>query len=232
MKRLTLFLLLSAMALSAKSADFLDSFSNYRYQIRTGLNISTTNTTYVSDSTMNQLIREAIVEVDSRLMPIRDTSYVLTTNGMSAVSIDTNIVGIIDAYWKKSDSLKSLLYAPKEQWYQFEIKTLLDQVDYKARPSYYDYMDGIIFLYPVPVFDNDTIILTTWRKVRFISDTTTLSSIPIRYRQAVLDCARYKVAFIKQHPLTEVYNRNYIESMKLLNSIYNSRGGAVEKTAP
>ena len=56
MKRL-FFLLTLLLATSVLSADYADSFSEYRIQIKNALGVEITNSTWVSDTTMNDMIR-------------------------------------------------------------------------------------------------------------------------------------------------------------------------------
>lgn len=223
MKRIVLIVSTVVLFLStAQSADLLDKYRDYRYAIKQALGIDTASTMY-ADTTLNQFIRLSQLHV-SPLIRFRQKEFsVITTYKQNRYTLDTMITGIEVVEWKKIDSVKSLIYAPKNSWYQLPVKQSKDEPEaYARRPSYYDYTDSLIFLYPVPIEVGDTIRILAWVKLPNVaSDSLALIAIPIEYRDAVLKYATYKTAQSRQHPLTEVvYKRDADEAIGILTRVY------------
>lgn len=215
----------------AYSADYADSFSEYRIQIKNNLNVKITNTTWISDSTLNDFIRASIIKV-SPIVRSNKTQFKFTTrNLIGSYSLDTTVVGVIDVAWSSNNYLKVMMYAPKSIWYTFENKSTIDGKDvYAKRPSYYDYIDGTLFLYPVPTTTGDTVVIDAYTKITSLSASDNLDDIPQVYRTAIVDYATYLAARSKQHPDRAMYYQNYLESVQLINQSVNRRGLSVEKS--
>jgi len=225
-----MFLFIMLFATSVWSADYADSFSEYRIQVKNALGVATTNSTWVSDTTLNDMIRQAVVAVGPIVRPKKETFSFVTTYQQGAYSLDTTVLGLITVYFEENDKIRTFLYTPKEKWYQlFPNDT---SKDYSIGPSYYDYIDDKLFLYPTPPVNGDTIKYEAYTKINSISALDSLSLVPQQYRTAVLDYVCYRVATLKQHPLTEVYYRNYQESISIINATLNRRGVPVEKSTP
>ena len=216
----------------AKPADFVDGLSEYRAQVKAQLGVSESSSEYVSDSVLNRLIRGAIVKVMPIVKANKEQFTIVTTANTGGYNLDSTVVGVLDVGWRKNDTLKSFLYAPKSKWYEFEVKTALGKDGYEKRPSYYEYIDGRLFLYPIPVISGDTIVVDAYTKLENISTASSLSGIPSYYRTAILDYVAYMVAMSKQHPLTDVYYKNYVESVQAINQRINGRGLSIEKVTP
>ena len=197
------------------SANYLDSFSSYRSQVKTALNVSTSDVTYLADTTLNQLIREGVNEIIPMVQAKKQTFSDTTLARKGAIALDSLAVGVRYVYWSKNDSVKTLLYVPKEQWYQLEVKILNvndKENPYNNRPSYYDYDESYIYLYPVPYITGDTIKYDAFSKIKNISAVTALSDIPVQYRNVILKYVIFKAAESKQHPLTQQFEKNYLTS--------------------
>lgn len=203
------------------SADYAETFAGYRSQIKSNLNINTSNTSYVTDTVMNQMIRQAVIMVNASLRPIKNRISITTTHRQGVYSLDTTVLGVIDVSWHKNDSVKSFLFKPKTYWYQGEVQSTFGKKGYDARPSYYDFIDDEIYLHPAPFVTGDTIIVTAWQKVQSISASDNLSTIPQQYRVPVVLYATYLVALSKQHPATAVYLENYRSSISAINRALN-----------
>ena len=224
------FLFVILLATSVWSADYADSFSEYRIQVKNALGVSTSNTTWVSDTTLNDMIRQAVIAVGPIVKSKKETFNIITTYQQAAYDLDTTVVGLITVYYEKNRNVRTFLYAPKESWYQI-FKDETDK-DFTSDPLYYDNIDDKLFLYPTPSKNGDTIKYEAFTKVNSISALDSLSTIPQQYRTAILDYVCYRVAVLKQHPLTDVYYRNYQESVSIINATLNKRGVPVEKDTP
>ena len=205
-------------------ADFCGSFGEYRTQIRRKMDISQTNTGYASDSTLNQFVREAVVQLVPIIKGYTKTAVVTTVYKDNSYSIDSTITNIESVEWSYNDSIKSFVYVPKSQWYQMEHKETGNKDGYEKRPSYYDFTDSYLYLYPVPTKSGDSIIITGTGKIASLAASDNLSNIPQKYRGAILNYAVYQLAKSKGHPLWESFYRDYVESVTMLT------GGKVETT--
>lgn len=213
------------MLCATVQADQLDKFRDYRYAIKQALGLDTASTMY-SDTTIHQNIRLAVLNVTPITQYRQKEFTFLTTYKQNRYALDTLIAGIIALEWKKLDSVKSLVFAPKASWYQLPIKQTKDEQEaYIRRPSYYDYTDSLLFLYPVPILVGDTMRILAWTKpVATAADSLSLTVIPIEYRDAVLKYATYMTAKSRQHPLTElIYKRDYDEAVAILKIVYGKQ---------
>lgn len=203
MKKLP-FLLICFMFLAGRAfgSDILESLADYRFTIRQQLNIPLSDTNQLNDSTLNNLVRlSAVLMVPSIKGDVFETTFV-TVRGVSRYRVDSLFIGVFHAEWNKGDSIKSFLYLPKQLWYEKEVTNLKAKQGYESRPSYYDYVQDLIFLYPPPHHYDDTIRVMGWKKVPPIATMNALTVIPVEYRPAVMSRALYMAARSIQSPLT------------------------------
>lgn len=221
------FLVLSLVLLgvAALAADYMDSFSAYRSQIRRALGVDVTNTTYLSDSTANEFLREGVMTVTPQIGGDRsiDTTF-RTAFWKSNYKLDTFTMGVRAVAISKNDTTKGLLYVPMSLWYQQEHKTTTGQQDnYLKRPSYWDYFDNTLWIYPPPTIAGDTLRIFTWKKPRYISDTTNLTALHPMARLAVLKYAIWQAAQARQHPMAGAFKSEY--DVALFNAKNTIDGG-------
>ena len=225
-----LFILLLLISGNVLSDDYANSFSEYRIQVKNAFGVRTDNSTWVSDTTMNDMIRQAVIAVGPIVRNKKETFSFLTVINQGAYDLDSTVLGLITVYYEKNDIIRTFSYAPKGHWREIFPKD--EKKDYILEPSYYDYIDDKLFLYPTPPVNGDTIKYEAFTKVNSISALDSLSLIPQQYRTAVLDYVCYRVAVLRQHPLTDVYYRNYKESIAIINATLNRRGVPVETSTP
>jgi len=238
MKRLLLIILLLVVCSSVQAArGHLDSLRNYEVQVKIYLNVDTTNTTYITTGALDHLIREAIITnmVLMRGDKTTDASKV-TTALQNTYALDTLMSGVSGVSWVKNDSVKSLLYVPREKWYEMEHKITVGQEDnYQRRPSYYDYDDDNVYLFPVPHIAGDTIEIAGWQRIGrlpgAVADDTTsaLIAIPQKYRAVIARYAAWLVADSKQHPSAAAFKNRWMELLSAINAATNP-GGISEPT--
>lgn len=213
MRRITiLFLVVAASGVMA--GQYLATFAQVRSEVKNSLNI--TGTTYVTDSTLNGFIREGIVTVNPILRGVKATSAFVTSVRQNTYNLDSLTIGIMSVEWAKGDSVKTLTYMPRHLWYERLTKTVFQEIEYAARPSYYDYTDNQIFLYPTPIISGDTIKVLGFKRITGIDTLTTLSAMPEAYRAAVYKYVLWRVAASKQHPMTQVYYGEYVAARDLI----------------
>lgn len=210
----------------ASAADFMDSFSAYRSQIRRKLGVDVTNTTYISDSTLNEYIREGVVMVAPLVKGDRAIRTVNVQYRRTDYTLDSLVTGVQSVTICKNDTVKALLYVPQNLWYQQEHRTTVGQQDgYLKRPSYYDYFDNTLLIYPPPTLLGDTIKINTWQKIGNISAVTSLTNLHPFARVAVLKYACWQAAQGRQHPMTGLFQQEYEKSLfDVSNSIDANTG--------
>lgn len=212
MKKL-LFVLLLLFTSSVSGADsYLDDFQHYRHKIRTALGMDTSSTAF-SDTTLNDLVRESIYHIiPTTQFRVREFSFATTyKNGKYA--LDTSIMEIIAVEWFELDSIKTMIYAPRNIWYSLPLKlTSTEANPYPSRPSYYDNTDSLIFLYPLPIKAGDSVRILASTQ---LGDTAINhpERIPIEFRNAVLKYTTYIAARSRSHPLTQIFWQEYQEAI-------------------
>lgn len=223
MKRITIIVFL-LLAHSAFASEWLSSFSQMRSLVRSALN--TSGTTYVSDSTLNEFIREAIVTINPQLRGEREVKSFTTSHSQNTYALDTLTIDIISVEWSYNDTIKSLVYVPRSQWGEQTHKETKDKSGYEKRPSFYDFTDSLIFLYPTPTKTGDTIKVLGVQRLTGMDTLTSLLAMPEAYRVAILKHVIWRLSSSKQHPLTEMYWQDDLSSRNSLSIIFRGVNGA------
>ena len=219
MKRLLICLVLLA---STASAGFLGSFSGYRTQIKNKLNIAVAATSPLSDSVLNDFVREAVVTNVPLMQGIKVKVIDTLVKRQNAYTLDSTLLYVKSVVWNKYDSVKSLLYLPQELWYSKEVKTTSGKKEYDRIPSYYDYDDTYLYLYPSPsVVENDTLEIRGVRRMGSISTLDSLVLIPEVYQTPILLYATYLAAQAISNPMTPLLKVEYEKSLANINAIMN-----------
>ncbi len=207
------------LAIPVWSADYADNFKQYRFQMKRKLGIDTSSVE-PSDTTLNQFVREAIIKVSPIIQSNKASFNFNTTFRSNSYSLDTAVTGILSVYWSKNDSIKTLIKAPMETWYTLlsaEESMLSGKSAWQNRPSYYDYRDGYIVLFPTPIRNGDTIRYDAFTKIKDISGPTVdLTTIPQKYRVAIVEYATYLLAQNLQHSAGTLIKQDFDESVSLL----------------
>ena len=221
MKKLLVLLILLLFCTTIQGADVLEVFQQYRHGIRQSLGLDTASAA-ISDTTLNEYVRRAVFQIIPLLKPRLIEDLIVTTANNNIYSLDTLTIGVSSVQWRRKDSAKSLIYAPREIWYQLSVNPNLASEEnlYNQRPSYYDYADSQIFLYPIPTIASDTFYIMSWYKLPTAFEKDSLFQIPVQYRLAVLGYATYLAGRSRQHPLTEIFYRDYQEIVAILKQAY------------
>jgi len=200
----------------------MDSFAEYRAQIRLSAGVTDTSTAFATDTVLNRFIRLSVVHVNNLLKTYKATTSAVTAYHDGSYALDS-VLGVIYVEWSKNDSLKALLYAPKNQWYQLGVQKIVDKSGYEQRPSYYDFVGGTLYLYPSPVIAGDTIMVTYRGKIGNVSAAASLTNIEQQYRTAVLAYATYRVALARQSPVVQFYKDDYAEAVVSLKEAVDGK---------
>jgi len=233
MKRIGYIIVLMLLPCLVHAGGFLGTIENYRDQIKRRLNVKTSSTAFISDTVANQFIREAVVTMMPAIRADKTVWTITTTYKQNAYSLDSTVLGISSVEWSKNDSVKSFVPVPRAKFYEMEHRETAGQKNgYDRRPSYYDYIDDQIFVYPPPTVVGDTIKIVGWQKVVNIDTATDLSAIPQVYRPAILTYSIYLIARRGERRDAEMFYRDYTNVVHLLNLSLNARGLPGVEVAP
>ena len=181
-------------------ADFALTMGDYRAQIKRRLNVDITNTTFMADSVMNQLIREAIITVNPQIAGVKVTKSIVTNYSQASYKIDSTVVDIAQVWWRSNDTVRPMIYTPMEKWGALTHQNTYGGDDpYLTRPSVFDMTDDSLYLFPTPS-QVDTVFYIGSQKITGISTKDTVLTVPQMYRIPILDWATYLVALSKQNP--------------------------------
>jgi hypothetical protein len=226
MKRLIILLVSVLGFSSAQAGDLLDSLSAYRYQMRRHLGVDTASTGYISDENANQFVREAIVTLMPVIRADKIDDTITTSYRQTDYSLDSTFLGVISVEWRKMDTIKALQYVPRGKWYDLKHNaTQGGKNPYLKRPSFFDYDDDYLYVFPVPTTTvADTIIVHGWRKLPSVMAASDLTAIPQAYRVPILHWAVYLVARAKQKPDVDRFFRDFMFVTKNANVALNQKG--------
>lgn len=202
----------------------LDSLRHYQRDMRRHLNVDTASSNYCTDAVAGTLIRESIMTLLPVIRGKKTTWSTATTYRQGTYSLDSAALGIAAVVWSLNDSLKSLVYVPKSKWYEMNHKSTSEKQDYLKRPSYYDYDDDNLYVFPVPTKAGDTLRISGWQHVAGLGAATDLSSIPQAYRPVILSYAVYLFARGKSKQNAEMFYRDLQFTITLANLALNSHG--------
>lgn len=226
-----LFAILS-IPLFATGADFLATMGSAREQIKWTLGYASTVTDGVlADTSLNQFIREGIVTVAPLVAGIKAEQSFVTSYRVNKYALDTATLTVVSVFWQKNDSIKPLHLVPIGQWGEQTHRTTSGKNRFLKRPSYYDWTDDNIYLFPSPTSPvADTIKIIAFQKVAGIAVAGTLDSLPQVYRLPVYKYALWRTAGALQHPLTNHYWQDYQQSLAGVNAALNTRGRVATDT--
>jgi hypothetical protein len=208
MKRLlfTILIMFMVTRTAVNAADFVLTLPDYRAQIKRRLNIDISNSVWMTDSVMNQLIREAIVTVLPTIEGVQTTKRFTTTPERMAYPIDSTVVSVYNVGWKAQDTVRWFQRIPMSRWSMLTNQNTYGGDDpYLERPAVYDLSDDSIFLFPIPTMSDDTILYMGTQKITNIATRDTINAIPQDKRIPILNYATYLVAVAKQHHMMDTY---------------------------
>lgn len=209
----------------ASAGDFLKTGADYRREIKNIFGVSIDNTTWVTDTTLNQLVRQAVVKVNPLMRGVKFKDTVVTNWQQSDYALDS-MIGVISVSWQKEDTIRPIVYAPLETWGSLQHQSTWGGDDpYLSRPTVYDVTDNQIMFFPPPT-QTDTIEIVGFRKVYGIVTTSDFSAIPQAYRIPVLYYAAFLVAQSKQHPGTDRMLNEYNKAVSDVLMALNRRANA------
>ena len=216
MKRLlVLFLILCS---GAQGAGLFDDFTSVNAQVRAKLGLAATDTVTISDTVIHQFAREALLTINVNFQGTvkRDTLY--PTFYENTYQLDSLTAEVITVWWENKDSLKSLIYLPKNQWYEQKVKLLKGKKGFEVRPSFYDVeiIDSatvLLVLYPTPVIPVDSTFIVSYVALTANIRTTASLSIRRNLQLAVVNYTAYLCALHLSSPKVETLYRDFMFSI-------------------
>lgn len=202
----------------------LDSTRNVRVAARRALGIDTTGGG-LSDANANYFIQEALV-MHNPLLHDNEVEWVFTTGfNEYQYSLDSNIIGISSVRFEKGDTVKALVPIPMSLWTTMPHQTTKGRGQNKEEswrlqyPSYYDWTDNYLFLYPVPTHKGslyDTIRVIGYRNIASVDTIVDLSYLPEKYRIAIKKYVVWQAALANSDPRTAAFEKVYGEQVTIL----------------
>jgi len=217
MKRLLFMFLI--LCCSTQAAGLFEDFTSVNAQIRGKLGLAATDTMTISDTVIHQFTREALLTINVNFQGTikRDTLY--PTFNQNTYALDSLTAEVISVFWQKQDSFKSLIYLPKNQWYEQKVKLLKGKKGFELRPSFYDVeiIDSstvLLVLFPTPVIVLDSTFIVSYLSFTpDIRNTTSLSALRRSLQVAVVNLTAYLCALHLSSPKAEMLYRDFLFSI-------------------
>ena len=189
-------IILLFLAFSANAADFLDGRGEVGNTVKQLLGYST-NADVLPDSIVLKWVKIAAIDVNTDVLAIHMTDTIYTTAYTEAYAVDS-MIAPLEVYCISKDSSYNMVRVRSSHsgslYTSFKILKSSGNV-WESHSPYYDWIDGRLVLYPVPVNTNDTIVVEGIRKIQNIeTDTSFVSQLDLHYRPAVLYRACYLTA--------------------------------------
>lgn len=207
MKRTLLIFLTCLLCVSVQAGnDYLDSFTDYDTAVRQALGLDPAGTVYIDTASVHQFTRDGVILLTPVLKAVQTQKTVITVRGINVYTLDTLQVGITSVVWSKGDSVKGLVPVPQTEWYKQTHTSCIGQEDpFLKRPSFFDFDDNKLFIFPSPVVAGDTIRINGYLKVPATDTLGTLriSDVKQRYRPVILSYVVWQAAKAVQSPSTQ-----------------------------
>lgn len=219
-----LFVLLIGSAFAADQT-FLADFDDCYRSIRLNHGYSEDNTDFATDSVLSWYLRQSVVEVACFVMGYEFDTSVITSQDVAKYGFgaSSDIWGISSVIWSKGDSTKALKYIPAQLWPDMEHQTCVGKQQYEARPSYYDWSDDYLRVYPAPNEDAETLIVNAYGLAEDVDTTSDMDSVRVYYRMAIVNHATWKLAIARSDPRADAFRLMYEESRNMAAAMRDRR---------
>jgi hypothetical protein len=188
-------------------AGMYEDFADCRVYMRTLLDVSGTT---LSDSTANMFLRDAAHSVNFELAAKKALLTDTLVRKKGTYKLDSFAV-IVSVDIKFNDTIKSLLYVPREKWSSQTHQSTFGAKGFLRFPSYFDWNDSLIFIAPAPFSSGDSIFFVGIRRLPISDSGGSLSYLSLEYRIAVVKYAAFLAARAKQHPMAGSFLQDYKE---------------------
>ena len=191
MKRIifTIMMLVCLSGLVKADGEYLDSSCVMIDQVRINLNLSHINETATDSIIMGYIYDGAIVSsAIAQSITLIDT---LTTSAYNHIlAYDTLLESIDDVVFFSRDSIKQVKWKDRDDWDDIDANNeyLNNTANFSDRlPTHYDWDNGYLFLYPVPVNTGDSLLIVGHaRPDNIILDSLFVRDIRVAHRPAIV----------------------------------------------
>lgn len=245
-KLIVLFLLL--FAINVQADEYVDDIADAVIRVKMNIGWATT-TDNVYDSVIAGYVREGLLLISMATKGNLLFDTVVTTQFTHFIAYDTLIEIVSDATFFNRDSIKQLLWVPRDQWENLEAvdNYLSLETEWDDRlPKYYDWNRGFLFLKDVPAISGDSILIIGFAKPSIIialfwdgdvsfSDTTdctdacdsvqylALMDIAVIHRPAAVYYATALLATRLGLPSAQMWDAKFKEYIQVMNATINRK---------
>jgi hypothetical protein len=207
---------------SVAADDFMYTKAGYTAQMRRKLGYAQSNIGALPDADAEAFIEEGVAFAMPLVRASKQIRMVVTSYQVNDYALDSTTLGVISVWWKSGSYFKALQHLPISEWDKVEHKTTSGQSDtLLKRPSYYDFSDSVLSLYPVPSVSGDTIRILSWNDIGNVVALDTLKAIPQQYRIVVLNYATWAAALSRSDVRAQGFYEALVSSVGALNSALN-----------
>ena len=199
--------------------DFVETKAEYRKQIRLKLGVDTSSSGYLTDDAANAFISEALTFALPLIKGKKIVTSFVTAYRDGDYPLDPTMDGIFAVWWSQNDSVKPLSYLPISQWGNADHQSTKGNPEGALkRPSYYDYSDDSLFVYPIPYASiGDTIKVLGWAEEVSTATDTSFAQIPQKYRTVIVNYAAWLAAEARSDPRAERIFQVLLWSLQAVN---------------
>ena len=189
MKHWLLFLLfLMLLAPSVSAGSWLDTRTDYYTAARVKMGFKTTSTGALTDTAASLLWNEAVAMILPVNRGIKRLTTIVTSYRESTYALDSTLIDIEAVWFDSVGIIKPMKYLPVRFWRdQPHINADGTPNPFLARPSFFDYTDSVLIIYPTPgQTTKDTMTVMGWHRLADVDTVTVSGVIPEMYRLAIL----------------------------------------------
>ena len=189
MKRLTLVILILGIPGVVSAGSWLDTRAKYYTAMRMKLGYVATASGLAPTAHCSLLWSEAASIILPINKGIKKLTEVVTSYRQATYTLDSTIIDIEAVFYDSSGMLKPLEYLPIKLWGKVpHLETGGTPNPELARPSFYDYTDSVLLIYPTQTGHTwkDTLTIVAWHRLDGVDTVTVSRDIPEQYRAAIL----------------------------------------------
>ena len=193
---------------------YLSGFDEIKQHVLMNMGWDISNSTLVGDSAFNMFIRMAVCEVSDYLRGDESSEIITSVADQNTYTLDSTIIGIWAVNMNWGDSTKALIHYPMDKWEELvSNKTLEGKSGYQARPTYYDYDQDNIYLYPTPVVNSDSIMVRHWKEVSGLGSLDSIPNVDMIYRTTIVRHVVWNIALARTDDRTASYEKAYNDAL-------------------
>ena len=233
MKRIVAIITVLLLAVPSFANSWLDTRDDYAVAARVKLGLASSSAA-LSDTTASLLFNEAATLILSAKKIVRRVTSITTSYHQYMYALDTTLTGI-EAVWVDSAGIiKTFSYMPISSWGQQQ-HSQTDNTDNNtlSKPSFYDYTDSLLLIYPTPAKPNslaDTLKVLGWHRIADIDTVATPTLIPEQYRIPILYHMVWNHAKSRGDPRTPEFKEELVWALSQVGLLLTPGGNVVEAT--